>query len=142
MAPAVGMIDLLRFDQPRGRAASDSIGTFEEVSTTTGAIVEVLPAAAYQSCTVRFYCNALSKVSGSKRGKVTAMLKAVHAQEPLDAGMKKGAGVVEKLEDMRLAAPAKCVRGASRRRWVTYNLLRTLTAAWSGYQKTRLRPSV
>ncbi len=38
------------------------------------------------------------------------MLKAVHAQESLEASTEKAGRVAAKLEDMRLAAAAKCVR--------------------------------
>ena len=46
-----------------------------------GSIAEVLPEARYQRCTARFYRNALAKVPKSKRSRVAAMLKAIHAME-------------------------------------------------------------
>lgn len=41
---------------------------------------------------------------------MAAMLKAIHAQESLDASMEKAAAVAASLDEMRLAAAAKCVR--------------------------------
>lgn len=38
------------------------------------------------------------------------MLKAIHAQESLEASSEKAGDVAVKLDDMRLAAAAKCVR--------------------------------
>ena len=59
--------------------------TGDKAAAMTGAIAEVFPDAAYQRCTVHFYRNVLSKVPKSKRAEVAAMLKAVHAQESLEA---------------------------------------------------------
>ena len=84
--------------------------TGDKAAAMTGAIAEVFPDAAYQRCTVHFYRNVLSKVPKSKRAEVAAMLKAVHAQESLEASTEKAGRVAAKLEDMRLAAAAKCVR--------------------------------
>lgn len=84
--------------------------TGDKAAAMTGAIAEVFPGAAYQRCTVHFYRNVLSKVPKSKRSRVAAMLKAIHAQESLDASMEKAAAVAASLDEMRLAAAAKCVR--------------------------------
>ena len=84
--------------------------TGDKAAAMTGAIAEVFPDAAYQRCTVHFYRNVLSKVPKYKRAEVAAMLKAVHAQESLEASTEKAGRVAAKLEDMRLAAAAKCVR--------------------------------
>ena len=77
--------------------------TGDKAAAMTGAIAEVFPDAAYQRCTVHFYRNVLSKVPKSKRAEVAAMLKAVHAQESLEASTEKAGRVAAKLEDMRLA---------------------------------------
>ncbi len=76
----------------------------------TGAVAEAFPEAAYQRCTVHFYRNALAKVPESKRAGVVAMLKAIHAQESLDASLEKAGSVADSLDGMRLVAAAKCVR--------------------------------
>ena len=75
----------------------------------TAAIAEVFPDAAYQRCTAHFYRNVLSKVPKSKRGRVAAMLEAIHAQESLEASMEKAGAVARSLGEMRLTAAAKCV---------------------------------
>lgn len=84
--------------------------TGDKAAAMTGAIAEVFPDAAYQRCTVHFYRNVLSKVPKSKRAEVAAMLKAIHAQESLEASSEKAGDVAAKLDGMRLAAAAKCVR--------------------------------
>lgn len=84
--------------------------TGDKAASMTGAIAEVFPDAAYQRCTVHFYRNVLSKVPKSKRGRVAAMLKAIHSQESLDASTEKAEAVAAKLDGMRLAAAARCVR--------------------------------
>lgn len=61
----------------------------DKAAAMTGTIAEVLPDAVYQRCTVHFYRNALAKVPKSKRRKAAVVLKAVHAQESLEAGMAK-----------------------------------------------------
>ena len=52
----------------------------------------------------------LAKAPESKRREAAAVLKAVHAQESLGASMEKADAAAGKLEGMRLAAAAKCVR--------------------------------
>ena len=84
--------------------------TGDKAAAMTGAIAEVFPEAAYQRCTVHFYRNVLAKVPKSKRGKVAAMLKAVHAQESLEASVQKADAVAAELEEMRLGEAARCVR--------------------------------
>ena len=84
--------------------------TGDKAAAMTGAIAEVFPGAACQRCTAHFYRNVLSKVPKSKRSRVTAMLKAIHAQESLGASTEKAAAVAASLDEMRLAAAAKCVR--------------------------------
>jgi len=75
-----------------------------------GALEEVFPQAKYQRCTVHFYRNVLGKVPGQKRERVAKMLKAIHAQESLEASMAKAESVAADLEAMKLGAAAKVVR--------------------------------
>ena len=75
-----------------------------------GSIAEVFPEAAYQRCTARFYRNVLAKVPKSKRPRVAAMLKAVHAMESREASEAKALEVAAELESMRLGEAAKVVR--------------------------------
>ena len=84
--------------------------TGDKAAAMTGAIAEVFPEAAYQRCTVHFYRNVLAKVPKSKRSQVAATPKAAHSQESLEASMEKAGDVAAKLDGMRLAAAAKCVR--------------------------------
>lgn len=76
-----------------------------------GSIEKVFPEARYQRCTVHFYRNVLSKVPKNKRSLVAGMLKAIHAQESLEASKAKADDVASKLEKMKLTAAAKTVRG-------------------------------
>lgn len=75
-----------------------------------GALEEVFPQDRYQRCTVHFYRNVFGKVTGQKREKVAKMLKAIHAQESLEASMAKAEVVASDLEAMKLGAAAKVVR--------------------------------
>lgn len=84
--------------------------TGDKAAAMTGAIAEVFPEAAYQRCTVHFYRNVLAKVPKSRRAEVAAMPEAVHAQESFGASMDKADAVAATLDDMKLAAAARCVR--------------------------------
>lgn len=84
--------------------------TGDKASAMTGAIAEVFPEAAYQRCTVHFYRNVLAKVPKSRRAKVAAMLKAIHAQESFDASTEKANAVAVELDLMKLSAAAKTIR--------------------------------
>jgi putative transposase len=68
---------------------------------------DVFPEAAWQRCIVHFYRNVLSHVPQGKMADVSAMLKAVHAQEDRAAAKEKSAHVASKLRDLRLAAAAQ-----------------------------------
>lgn len=72
-----------------------------------GALEEVFPEAKYQRCTVYFYRNLFSKVPKHKRAFVTKMLKAIHAQESLEASVAKAEEVTEKLEKIKLNEATK-----------------------------------
>ena len=71
---------------------------------------EVFPEAAYQRCTVHFYRNVLARVPKSRRPKVAAMLKAIHAMEPREAAEAKALEVAAGLDGMRLREAAEVVR--------------------------------
>jgi putative transposase len=74
------------------------------------ALGEFFPESAWQRCVVHFYRNVWSSVPRTKLPEVTAMLKAIHAQEDRSAALAKGAAVVDKLERMKLAKAASMVR--------------------------------
>ena len=84
--------------------------TGDKAAGMVGSIAEVFPEAAYQRCTVHFYRNVLAKVPKSKRARVAAMLKAVHAMESREASEAKALAVAGELEGMRLREAAKTVR--------------------------------
>ena len=76
-------------------------------------LVEVLgefyPDARWQRCVVHWYRNVLSEVPRGKSKDVAAMLKAIHAQEDLEAARHKAADVVEKLKSLRLGKASQIV---------------------------------
>lgn len=72
-------------------------------------LAEFYPDADWQRCTVHFYRNVWSFVPKSKVKDVSAMLKAIHAQEDRDAALEKVDAVVAKLRAMRLGKAADCV---------------------------------
>jgi putative transposase len=71
---------------------------------------EYYPDAKWQRCTVHYYRNVLSVVPKGKMKAVAAMLKAIHAQEDLQAAQAKADAVVEKLKQMKLPAAAEKIR--------------------------------
>ena len=71
---------------------------------------EFYPEAQWQRCMVHWYRNVLSVVPKGKAKFVSAMLKAIHAQEDLEAARSKAADVVAKLGGMRLSKAARTVR--------------------------------
>ena len=84
--------------------------TGDKCQGMVGALEEAFPEAKYQRCTVHFYRNVLSKVPKQKRALAAKMLKAVHAQESLEASAAKAEEVAARLEGMRLKEAAKVVR--------------------------------
>ena len=82
----------------------------DKAAGMVGSIAEVFPEAKYQRCTVHFYRNALAKVPKSKRSRVAAMLKAIHAMESREATSAKAESVAAELESMELKEAAKVVR--------------------------------
>lgn len=84
--------------------------TGDKAAGMVGSIAEVFPEAAYQRCTVHFYRNVLSKVPKSRRAKVAAMLKAIHATGSREASEAKALAVADELERMGPGEAAKVVR--------------------------------
>ena len=82
----------------------------DKAAGMVGSIAEVFPEAAYQRCTVHFYRNVLAKVPKTRRAKVAAMLKAIHAMESREASERKAAEVADELESMGLEGAEKAVR--------------------------------
>lgn len=68
---------------------------------------DVFPEAQYQRCIVHFYRNVFSSTPHGKMAEVTAMLKAIHAQEDLESARQKASAVVVKLRTMKLKEAAK-----------------------------------
>ena len=68
---------------------------------------DVFPEAQYQRCIVHFYRNIFSSTPHGKMAEVTAMLKAIHAQEDLESARQKASAVVVKLRAMKLKEAAK-----------------------------------
>jgi transposase-like protein len=77
------------------------------------AMAEVFPRARYQRCVVHFYRNVFSVVPRKKAKEVSAMLKAIHAQEDKGAALKKIGDVIEKLKDLKLNEAAGKVEMAA-----------------------------
>jgi len=73
-------------------------------------LAEYYPEAKWQRCTVHFYRNVFSVVPKGKVKRVAAMLKAIHAQEDLEAAQEKAKAVAAKLETMKLRTAAEKVR--------------------------------
>ena len=83
----------------------------DKAAGMVGSVAEVFPGAAYQRCTVHFYRNVLARVPKSKRPRVAAMLKAVHAMESREAAEAKALEVASELERSKLKEAAGVVLG-------------------------------
>ena len=84
----------------------------DKAAGTVGSIAEVFPEAAYQRCTLHFYRNVLAKAPKSKRPRVAAMLKAIHAMESHEAAEAKALEVASELEASRLREAAESEWGS------------------------------
>jgi len=73
-------------------------------------LAEYYPEAKWQRCMVHFFRNVFTVVPKGKVKHVAAMLKAIHAQEDLEAAREKAEAVVTKLKKMKLRAAAEKVR--------------------------------
>jgi len=71
---------------------------------------ECFPEARWQRCTVHFYRNVFSVVPRGRMKEVSAMLKAIHAQEDLAEAQRKAQAVADKLDEMKLRKAAQTVR--------------------------------
>ena len=83
------------------------------ISDKASGLVEVLgdffPEAKWQRCVVHWYRNAFSKCPRKHVREVTAMLKAIHAQEDKKAAREKAKSVMEKLRTKKLDGIAKFI---------------------------------
>ena len=84
--------------------------TGDKAAGMVGSIAEVFPEAAYQRRTVHFYRSVLARVPKSKRPRVAAMFKAIHAMESREASEAKALEVADELEKSRLGEAAGVVR--------------------------------
>ena len=72
-------------------------------------LAQFYPSASWQRCAVHFYRNVWTAVPTTKVRAVAAMLKAIHAQEDLEAAKAKAVLVAAKLREMKLAKAAELV---------------------------------
>lgn len=72
-------------------------------------VAEYYPNADWQRCMVHFYRNVFSHVPSTKVKQVALMLKAIHAQESLQAAQDKAAQVVASLRKLKMKAAAELV---------------------------------
>lgn len=82
----------------------------DKAAGMVGSIAEVFPGAAYQRRAARFYRNVLAGVPKSKRPRVAAMPRAIHAMESREAAEAKALEVASELEASRLREAAKVAR--------------------------------
>ena len=75
-----------------------------------GSIAEVFPEAACRRRTVHFCRNVLARVPKTRRPRVAAMLKAIHAMESREAAEAKALEVASELEKSKLGEAAMVVR--------------------------------
>jgi transposase-like protein len=73
-------------------------------------IAEFYPAARWQRCVVHFYRNVFSVVPKGTVREVSAMLKAIHAQENREQALVKAEYVHHKLAEMKLAKASSMVK--------------------------------
>ena len=72
-------------------------------------LADFYPEAKWQRCVVHFYRNVFTVVPKNKVREVSAMLKAIHAQEDREAAREKTGSVVNKLKAMKLHKAARIV---------------------------------
>lgn len=101
-------LDFLRHLKTRGLKCPQLI-TSDKCLGLIDAIGEVYPQADWQRCVVHWYRNVFKDVPNNHKKVAAAMLKAIHAQEDLQAARDKARQVVEKLKAMRLSKAAKTV---------------------------------
>lgn len=71
---------------------------------------EVYPEAKWQRCVVHFYRNVFSVLPRGKIREVAMMLKAIHASEDRQAALEKAEGVIQKLQERKLAQVAEKIK--------------------------------
>lgn len=76
------------------------------------ALSEVSPQSRWQRCVVHFYRNVFSVVPNKMMAQVSAMLKAIHAQEDREAALEKACAVEVKLRKMKLPKAAGLVKNS------------------------------
>ena len=74
------------------------------------AVHQCLPNADWQRCIFHFHRNILAKVPREKVPEVAPMLKAIQAQESMEAAKEKTEKVIAKLLDMHLRSAAQILR--------------------------------
>ena len=84
--------------------------TGDKAAGMAGSIAEVFPEAAYRRRTVHFCRNVLARVPKTRRPRVAAMLKAIHAMESREAAEAKALEVASELEKSKLREAAMVVR--------------------------------
>ena len=72
-------------------------------------MADYYPEADWQRCMVHFHRNVASKVPSNKTKPVARMLKAIYAQESLEAAQAKTADVVKELRAMKLKQAAELI---------------------------------
>lgn len=78
------------------------IGLYESIG-------DYYPEAAWQRCMVHFHRNVANRVPSTKVKEVARMLKAIYAQESLEAARKKSTDVCIKLREMKLPKAADLI---------------------------------
>lgn len=101
-----GLLSRLRSRGPRGVRML----TGDRAAGMVGSIAEAFPGAAHQRRAVHFHRNVLARVPKSKRPRVAAMPRAIHAMESREAAEAKALEVASELEASRLREAAKVVR--------------------------------
>ena len=83
--------------------------TGDKAAGMAGSIAEVFPEAACRRRTVHFCRNVLARVPKTRRPRVAAMLKAIHAMESREAAEAKALEVASELEKSKLREAAMVV---------------------------------
>ena len=71
---------------------------------------EFYPSSRWQRCVVHFYRNVFSVVPRDRMKEVSALLKAIHAQEDRKAMIEKIRAIARKLKDMKLSKAEEKVK--------------------------------
>lgn len=82
---------------------------------------DYFPDTQWQRCVVHFYRNVMSHVPSTKVREVACMLKAIHAQEDLEAARAKAAAVAQKLKTGKLSKAAALIEEAAEQTLTYYH---------------------